>query len=304
MFERLREAISGFITKVSTAELKPEEIREIIWEFKLALIENDVAVTVADHICEQLENNLSGLKIGRFDDRRVIVREALRETLLKLFETPNKIDLTEIIEKKRAMKEPCVIVFVGINGTGKTTTIAKIANLLLKRGYSVVLACSDTFRAGSIEQLEQHAKKLGVHLIKHKYGSDAAAVAYDAVQYAKTRGISAVLVDTAGRMQTNKNLMAEMEKIIRVVKPDLTIFVGDSLTGNDAVSQAEEFDKYVNISGSILTKMDADAKGGAAISIVYVTKKPILFLGVGQRYEDIEPFKPDLIINRIFSKPN
>lgn len=304
MFERLREAISGFITKVSTAELKPEEIREIIWEFKLALIENDVAVAVADYICEQLENNLSGLKIGRFDDKRGIIREALRETLLKLFETPNRIDLIEIIEKKRAVKEPCVIVFVGINGTGKTTTIAKIANLLLKRGYSVVLACSDTFRAGSIEQLEQHAKKLGVHLIKHKYGSDAAAVAYDAVQYAKTRGISAVLVDTAGRMQTNKNLMVEMEKIIRVVKPDLTIFVGDALTGNDAVSQAEEFDKYVNISGSILTKMDADAKGGAAISIVYVTKKPILFLGVGQRYEDIEPFKPDLIINRIFSKPN
>lgn len=301
MFERLREVISGFVTKVSTIELKPEEIHEIIWEFKLALIENDVAVVVADHVCEQLENNLAGLKIGRFDDRRRIIKEALRETLLRLFETPNKVDLIEIIEKKQVLKEPCIIVFVGINGTGKTTTIAKIANLLLKRGNSVVLACSDTFRAGSIEQLEHHAKKLGVHLIKHKYGSDAAAVAYDAAQYAKTRGINVVLVDTAGRMQTNKNLMAEMEKIIRVLKPDLTIFVGDALTGNDAVSQAEEFDKYVNISGSILTKMDADAKGGAAISIVYVTKKPILFLGVGQKYEDMEPFKPDLIINQILN---
>lgn len=301
MFEKLREIINGFVTKVSTAELKPEEIREIIWELKLALIENDVAVVVVDHICEQLENNLVGLKIGRFNDRHKIIKEALRETLLKLFETQNKVDLIEIVEKKQVLKEPCVIVFVGINGTGKTTTIAKIANLLLKRGYSVILACSDTFRAGSIEQLEQHAKKLGVHLIKHKYGSDAAAVAYDAVQYAKTRGINAVLVDTAGRMQTNKNLMAEMEKIIRVVKPDLTIFVGDALTGNDAVSQAEEFDRYVNISGSILTKMDADAKGGAAISIVYVTKKPILFLGVGQRYEDMEPFKPDLIINQLLN---
>ncbi|MEM2398997.1 MAG: signal recognition particle-docking protein FtsY, partial [Candidatus Bathyarchaeia archaeon] len=108
-----------------------------------------------------------------------------------------------------------------------------------------------------------------------------------------------VLIDTAGRMQTDKNLMMEMEKIVRVVKPDLTIFVGDALTGNDAVSQAEEFSKYINISGSILTKMDADAKGGAAISIAYMTKKPILFLGVGQRYEDIEPFKPEIIVNRI-----
>ncbi|MCD6465381.1 signal recognition particle-docking protein FtsY, partial [Candidatus Bathyarchaeota archaeon] len=166
-------------------------------------------------------------------------------------------------------------------------------------GYSVVLACSDTFRAGSIEQLEQHAKRLGVNVIKHRYGSDAAAVAYDAVQHARARGINVVLIDTAGRMQTNRNLMAEMEKIVRVVNPDLVIFVGDALTGNDVVSQAEEFNRHVSISGSILTKMDADAKGGAAISIAYVTKKPIIFLGVGQEYNDLEPFKPELIVNRI-----
>jgi fused signal recognition particle receptor len=303
MFEKLRETLSGFISKLSSVELKPENLRDIIWELKIALLENDVALVVAERICEEVERKLYGLKVSRLEDKRKIVREALKSVLLSLLETPDKIDLIELVEKKRRMKEPCVIVFVGINGTGKTTTIAKIANLLLKRGYSVVLACSDTFRAGAIEQLEQHAKKLGVYMIKHKYGSDAAAVAYDAVQYAKARGINAVLIDTAGRMQTNKNLMAEMEKIVRVAKPDLTIFVGDALAGNDAVLQAEEFSKYINISGSILTKMDADARGGAAISISYITKRPILFVGVGQKYDDIEAFKPEIFVSRILSSP-
>ncbi|MCD6469604.1 signal recognition particle-docking protein FtsY [Candidatus Bathyarchaeota archaeon] len=299
MFEKLREALSGLIDKVSTIELRPENLHEILEEFKLTLLENDVALVVAEHICDEIERKLVGLKVGRLEDKRKIVREKLKETLLEVLEPPEKVDLIEFVKKKRETKEPCVIVFVGINGTGKTTTIAKIANLLLKKGFSVTLACSDTFRAGSIEQLEQHAKNLGVYMIKHEYGSDAAAVAYDAVQYARARGINVVLIDTAGRMQTNKNLMAEMEKIIRVVQPDLIIFVGDALAGNDAVYQAEEFSKYINISGSILTKMDADAKGGAAISIAYVTKKPILFLGVGQKYDDLEPFRPEAIINRI-----
>ncbi len=299
MFEKLREALSGLVSKVSTIELKPENLRKVLWEFKLTLLENDVAFTVAERLCEEIGRKLTGLKVSRLEDKRRIVQETLRSTLLEVLETPDKIDLLRLVEEKRRRREPCVIVFVGINGTGKTTTIAKIANLLLKSGYSVVLACSDTFRAGSIEQLKQHARRLGVSLIKHKYGSDAAAVAYDAVQYARSRGINVVLIDTAGRMQTDKNLMAEMEKIIRVVNPDLTIFVGDALAGNDAVSQAEEFNKHINISGSILTKMDADAKGGAAISIAYITKKPILFLGVGQGYGDIEPFKPEAIVDHI-----
>ncbi|MEM2272977.1 MAG: signal recognition particle-docking protein FtsY [Candidatus Bathyarchaeia archaeon] len=299
MFERLRETLTGLIEKISTVELRPEKIQEILWELKLTLIENDVALVVAEHICNEVEKRLSGLKVGRFEDRRKIVKEILREVLLDLFKIQDSVDLFSIVEKKRGLREPCIIVFVGVNGTGKTTTIAKMANLFLKRGYSILLACSDTFRAGSIEQLEQHAKRLGVPMIKHKYGSDATAVAYDAVQYARAKGINVVLVDTAGRMQTNKNLMAEMEKIVRVVKPDIVIFVGDALIGNDAVMQAEEFNKYVNITGSILTKMDADAKGGAAISIAYVTKKPILFLGVGQKYDDIEVFKPEVIVDRI-----
>jgi len=301
MFERLRESLSGFVNKVSTSELKAEDLRSILWNFKLALLENDVAMVVADHICEEIERKLTGLKVSRLGERRKLVEETLRDVLLETLGSPSKTDLIGIIEKKRGMKEPCVIVFVGINGTGKTTTIAKFASLLLKRKYTVVLAASDTFRAGSIEQLEEHAKRLGVHMVKHQYGGDAAAVAFDAVQYAKARSINIVLIDTAGRMQTNRNLMMEMEKIIRVVKPDMILFVGDALAGNDAVSQAEEFNKAISIDGSILTKVDADAKGGAAISVTYATKKPIMYVGTGQKYEDLEPFKPETVIKRILN---
>jgi len=302
MFEKLRESFTDLFTRVAKVELTPENLDSILWEFKLSLIGNDVAVEVADHICGEIGKRLTGMRISRLADRRRLVRDALREVLLEILDLPERIDLMETVERKRRLKEPCVIVFVGINGTGKTTTIAKIAHMLLGRDYSVVLACSDTFRAGSIEQLAEHARRLGVPMIKHQYGADAAAVAYDAVQYARARGVNVVLIDTAGRMQTDRNLLLEMEKIIRVADPDLVIFVGDSLAGNDAVSQAEEFSRSVRVDGSILTKMDADAKGGAAISVTYITKKPILYLGTGQGYDDLEPFDPETMVDRIVGK--
>jgi fused signal recognition particle receptor len=186
-----------------------------------------------------------------------------------------------------------------VNGTGKTTTIAKVANLLLKKGYSVVLAGSDTYRAGSIEQLEGHAKRLGIRVIKHPYRSDAAAVAFDAINYARSHGINAVLVDTAGRMQTNRNLIDEMKKIVKVAKPHLTVLVVDALAGNDSVEQARIFDEAVGINGVILTKLDADVKGGAAISIAFAVKKPILFLGIGQFYDDLTSFDPRFVVESI-----
>jgi fused signal recognition particle receptor len=213
--------------------------------------------------------------------------------------TNNKIDLLKAVEEKRKKGEPFIIVFVGINGTGKTTTIAKVANFFNKKGYSVVLACSDTYRAGSIEQLEEHAKKLGIRMIKHKYGADPAAVAYDTISHAKAYGINVVLIDTAGRMQTNKNLMNELAKIKRVVNPDLTVLTVDSLTGNDAVMQAEEFHKSVGIDATILTKVDADVKGGSALSVTYVTQKPILFIGTGQKYEDLDEFNPEKFVQML-----
>ena len=302
MFERLREKLSGFVDLISTTQLKPEKLRPILWEFKLALLENDVAMVVADRICEEIERKLTGKQVKRMGDREKIVKDTLREVLFEIFQTPT-VDLLEIAEKKQMEKEPYVIIFVGMNGTGKTTTIAKIAKFFLKHNYSVVLSCSDTYRAGSIEQLEEHAKRLGVRMIKHQYGADPAAVAFDAVQYAEAHGINVVLIDTAGRMQTNRNLMQQMGKIVRVIKPDLVLFVGDSLAGNDAVVQAEEFGKFVPIDGSILTKVDADVKGGAAVSVSYITKKPILFFGTGQRYDDLELFKPQFLIDRILGSP-
>ncbi len=293
MFEKLRNGLSGLVEKISTTELKAENLRPILSNFKLNLIENDVAVEVADHVCKELEKRLDGVQIKRLEDRKEIVRKNLHEILRSILTSDKMISLLEQVKEKRRTNEPYVIVFVGINGTGKTTSIAKVAKLLMKNGHSVILACSDTYRAGSIEQLEEHAKRLGVRMIKHKYGADPAAVAYDAIAHAKAHGVSVVLIDTAGRIQTNKNLMNELGKIKRVINPDLTILTVDSLTGNDAVMQAEEFHKSVGIDGTILTKVDADVKGGAALSVTYVTEKPIVFVGTGQEYEDLEEFNPE-----------
>jgi fused signal recognition particle receptor len=299
MFEKLKSGFKGLVTKVTKTELKAENIDPILNDFKLILAENDVAFPVANQICNELEKRLIGVQIKRLEDRKKIVSENLRQVLLEVMLTDNKIKLLEKIEEKRESNEPFILLFVGINGTGKTTTIAKVAWYLRDRGYSVVLAASDTYRAGSIEQLAEHARRLGVRIIKHKYGGDPAAVAYDAISHAKAHGINVVLIDTAGRMQTNQNLMNELAKIKRVVQPDLTVLTLDSLIGNDAVMQAEEFHKSIGVDSTILTKVDADIKGGSALSVIYVTQKPILFIGTGQTYKDLELFKPELFVNMI-----
>jgi len=299
MFEKLKSGLSGLVNKITTTELKAEKLRPVLSDFKLSLVENDVAFPVAERICDEMEKRLDGVQIKRLEDRKKIVKANLREVLLETMLTNDKVDLLMAIEEKRKKGEPYVIVFVGINGTGKTTTIAKFAQFLKKKGYSVVLACSDTYRAGSIEQLEEHAKRLGVRMIKHKYGADPAAVAYDTVNHAKAHGTNVVLIDTAGRIQTNRNLMNELAKIKRIVNPDMTILTVDSLTGNDAVMQAEEFHKTVGIDATILTKVDADVKGGSALSVTYITKKPVLFIGTGQKYEDLEEFEPEKFVQMI-----
>jgi fused signal recognition particle receptor len=299
MFEKLKSGLKSLINKVTTTELKAENLRSTLSEFKISLVENDVAFPVAERICNELEKRLNGIQIKRLEDRRKIIEENLREVLLEIMLSNNKPDLLKSIQEKRQKDEPFVIVFVGINGTGKTTTIAKLARFLNKNGYSVVLACSDTYRAGSIEQLEEHARRLGIRMIKHKYGADPTAVAYDTINHAKAHGTNVVIIDTAGRMQTNQNLMNELAKIKRVINPDLTVLTVDSLTGNDAVMQAEEFHKSIGIDATILTKVDADVKGGSALSVTYITKKPILFIGTGQRYEDLEEFNPEKFVQMI-----
>ncbi|MCJ7699921.1 signal recognition particle-docking protein FtsY [Candidatus Bathyarchaeota archaeon] len=299
MFEKLKSGLKGLVTKVTTSELKAENIHPILSDFKMNLVENDVAFPVAERICDEMEKRLDRVQVKRLEDRKKIVENNLREVLLEIMLTNNKIDFWKTAEEKRRKGEPFTIAFVGINGTGKTTTIAKICHLLNKKGYSAVIACSDTYRAGSIEQMEEHARRLGIKMIKHDYGADPAAVAYDTISHAKAHSINVVLIDTAGRMQTNKNLMNELAKIKRVVDPDLTILTVDSLIGNDAVMQAEEFNKSVGIDATILTKVDADVKGGSALSVTYVTQKPILFIGTGQRYDDIQEFNPEKFVQMI-----
>lgn len=299
MFEKLKSGFKGLVSKVTTTELKAENLMPILSDFKLSLVENDVAFPVADKICDDLVTRLDGVQVKRLEDRKQIVNDNLRQVLLEVMLTNERIDLLEKAEEKRCKKEPLVLMFVGINGAGKTTTIAKVAKFFQEKGYSTVLAGADTYRAGSIEQLEEHGKRLGIRVIKSTYGGDPAAVAYDAVNHAKAHGINVVLIDTAGRMQTNQNLMNELSKVKRVVKPNLTIFTVDSLIGNDAVMQAEEFNKAVGIDATILTKVDADVKGGSALSVTFVTKKPILFIGVGQTYKDLELFNPERFVNMI-----
>ena len=300
MFDKLKEAVGKFVSSVGKKELNEKRLEESLQDLKILLVGNDISMKVAEAICEDVKMKLLGGKVGLLENVRKVVLKALSDAISEILEQGGKLDIIKLANDKKKNVTPLTIMAVGINGTGKTITISKLAYMFKKKGLSCVLAASDTFRAGSIEQLEKHGQAIGVRVIKHTYGADAAAVAWDAVEHARAQHINVVLIDTAGRMQTNKNLLDEMEKIHRVVKPDLVIFIGDALAGNDAVEQAEKFNEKVHIDGSILTKVDADVKGGAAISITYVTKKPILFVGVGQRYEDLEPFEPEWFVQKIF----
>ncbi len=286
----------GFIT---TKTVKEDDISDILETLEFSLIEGDVAFDVAETIVENVKEDLVGRKIKRRGDMELFTTNALKKTIFEIIDN-GYYDLLGDIEASKQKGEPYKIMFVGINGTGKTTTIAKIATYLRNHGYTSVFGASDTFRAGAIEQLEYHADNLNLKIIKHSRNSDPAAVAYDAVDHAKATGKDVVLIDTSGRMQTNANLMDEMKKIKRIAKPDIVIYVGDSLMGNDATEQAYKFNEVIDIDGIILTKTDADAKGGAALSIGHVIHKPILFIGTGQGYDDLMEFKPEWMIDHIF----
>jgi len=291
------------IEEAVTTEKKPSwtvdegKLDELLWDLEMGLLEADVAYSVIDSIKKDIKQEIKNVpfeksKAGEFIE--TVLKNAIAHVL-----KANNFDFMKFIEEN---EKPVVIMFVGVNGTGKTLSIAKIAYLLHQMGKTCVLAAGDTFRAGAIEQLTIHADKLGVKIIKHGPGSDPAAVAYDAIEHAKAKHRDVVLLDTAGRMQTNSNLMDEMAKIKRVAKPDMIIFVGDALSGNDAVEQAKRFNEVVGIDGVILTKVDADAKGGSSLSIAYTIGKPLLFIGVGQEYKDQIPFNPEWMVQHIFGK--
>jgi fused signal recognition particle receptor len=292
LFEKLRGAFSSLAKIATERKLSPKELDEVLNEFQISLFESDVAQEVVDQLTSKIKTEVAQIKLERSQDVESFLKEKLQSHLLEIFSKAGNIDISDAIRKKKQQGEPFTILFLGVNGTGKTTTVAKFAYLLKREGFSVAIAAGDTHRAGAIEQLTEHANRISVKVISQRYGADPAAVARDGVLYAKAHHVDVLLIDTAGRMQTNQNLMEEMAKIVRVVSPDLKIFVGDSLTGNDAVSQARLFAKYTGFEGAILTKADADTKGGAALSITAVTGKPILFLGEGQEYDDLVPFEP------------
>jgi fused signal recognition particle receptor len=299
MFEKLRNAFSSAVKSLGEKELKENDIDEVLFELEVALLESDVATEVIDSIKSDLKKQLVGATVQK-NMIAEFVKQNLRQSISSMFDVAGKIDILYNIQKKKETNEPYIILFMGINGTGKTTTIAKFANLLRENKFSSVIAAADTYRAGAIEQIVEHGKRLNIRVIAQNYGSDPAAVARDAVLYAKSHKIDCVLIDTAGRMQTSKNLMDQISKINKVVNPDLRLFVGDSLAGNDTVSQAREFHSYTKFDGAILTKSDADARGGAAISIVKITSSPILYLGVGQEYKDLKPFDKDAFLESLF----
>lgn len=279
--------------------IKEGKLDEVLDELELVLLQSDVALPVVEKFRKNLRRDLTGKKVRVGSDVEEAIRRSLEESVREALARPG-IDLVHAIRAQDP--KPFIVLFVGVNGTGKTTTVAKIAGRLRDQGISVVIAAGDTFRAGAIEQLLVHGERLGIRVIRQQEGSDPAAVAYDAVEHARAKKVDVVLVDTAGRQHTNENLVQEAKKIRRVVSPHLTLFVGDALSGNDVVEQARMFQESLGVDGLILTKLDADAKGGAALSTTYVTGKPILFVGVGQGYQDLKPFDPEWMVRRLFAE--
>ncbi|HUU76640.1 MAG TPA: signal recognition particle-docking protein FtsY [Methanoregulaceae archaeon] len=277
--------------------ISENDIQEPLFELELVLLENDVALPVTDEIISHIRQNLTGRrrKIGESVDDIVI--SALRAALMQVL--GDGFDLLSYI---REHEKPVKILFTGVNGTGKTTTVAKIGSYLKENGFLVVIGAGDTFRAGAIEQIDEHARRLGIKIIQHQQGADPSAVLFDAVQYATAHAIDVVLADTAGRFHNRANLMNQLDKIRRVMKPDLIVYVDEAVAGNDAVVRAHEFEKSVGADAVVLTKADMDSKGGAAISIAHTIGKPLMFLGVGQGYGDITPFSPDVVIDELLKE--
>lgn len=304
MFGKIKEALSGLTQKLGEAvtkkELTEKDIDEAFDEIQIALLEGDVAYEAAEELRELLKKELVGLKVSRLGKGQEEVRRRIAKVIAELLSKGvYNEDITDLVRKG---PKPYIVVFMGVNGVGKTTTIAKIAYRLKKHGFKPVIVAADTFRAGAQEQLELHASRLNLPFIKGKYGADPAAVAKDGVLHAESVGLDAVLIDTAGRMHTDRNLMEEIRKVIRVVKPHLKILVLDALTGNDAIQQAKWFDEAVGVDAVILTKLDADAKGGSALSVILSINKPIIYVGVGQEYEDLRPYDPNEILNKLLGQ--
>jgi len=310
VFEKIKGAFSSFIKAVAEKDITENELENYIWDLEIALISSDVAAPVAQRITQELKETLIGKRIRRFTDMKSFLMNRLMEYIKSIFPN-NKIDLIKLALERRKVNlntvreggswRPFIVLFLGPNGSGKTTTIAKLAWKMKKEKLIPLLVAADTFRAGAIEQLEKHGRAIGVPIIKRRYGDDPASVAYDAISHAIAKRRDAVLIDTAGRLGSDIDLLNEMAKIARISKPDLKVLVIDALSGNDIANQAEMFANHVGVDCNILTKVDADVKGGAALTLVYTTKAPICYLGIGQNYDDLMEFDLNWFLDKIFS---
>ncbi len=297
MFNKLKKIFTSLAEKI-TGRISEERLNEILDNLLFELVECDVAFPVAEKI---INNIKEAYRKNPFKSKEEVFK-TLNDIVLKILEQSKPFDLIGEVKNISKKEGPAVIVFLGINGVGKTTTIAKIAKKMKDNGLKAVLAAADTYRAGAQEQLEIHARKLGLPIVKHRYGSDPAAVAFDAINYAKSRRLNAVLIDTAGRMHTDIDLVNELKKIVKVAEPHFRILVVDALTGNDAYEQAKMFEENVGVDGIVIAKMDADVKGGVALTLASEIAKPIIYVGTGQKYDDIELFDPKKIAKLIFEE--
>jgi len=288
MLKSLSKAFSNLVEKVSTTTLSGPEVESLLSDFYLQMVAADVAVETADAVVEGLRQRLKEFRVPRFSDKREMVRDVLKSTLSSVIKTASIQDVLKTAEERKKSGRPVVIMFVGPNGSGKTSTVVKLAHYLRKKGYSTILASADTFRAGAIEQLETLGEKAGFLVVSQQYGADPAAVAVDAVNKAASLRANFVIIDTAGRTEVDRGLLEEMRKIKRVAKPDYVIYIGDALAGNVAVNQARMFDEVVGVDFVVLAKLDADAKGGSAVSISHATGKPLLFVCTGQELDDLD----------------
>ncbi len=298
MFDKLRKVFRNIVDVVSTRTISEKDFEELRETLILELIENDVAFQVAEEIVDRLRETIIGLKVRRSSESiRYTVSSKLKELLISFLTSLKYFDLIE----EAKTRKPLLVVFLGVNGVGKTTTIAKIGYMFKKKGFRPLLVAADTFRAGAQEQLLEHGKRLELPVFTRPYGTDPAAVVYDSVVYAKQKGFDVVLVDTAGRMHTDVDLLDELRKIVRVTKPHYKILVVDALTGNDAIEQARIFNEKIGVDGIIVTKVDADPKGGTILSVSYEIKRPVIYIGMGQGYEDLRKFDPQWFVERILS---
>ena len=298
MLDKVKNAVSNISKIAVEKQISEKELDRVLEKLTIELLESEIPFDLVEQISENIKKQMIDKKFARNDEFKEIIKSEFTSIIKEIFQKVEDVDLIQLINSKES--KPFKILIVGINGSGKTTTVAKIGHLLKENNISSAIVAGDTFRSGAIEQIKEHADRLELKLISQKYGSDPAAVARDGIEYSKTHNIDAVIIDTSGRVQTNSNLMQEVLKIKNVVNPDFTVFIGDSLAGNDLVSQTHEFFKFTEFNGSILTKVDADVKGGAILSVLSETGKPIIYIGTGQEYKDLEKFNEKRFLSGLF----